>query len=88
MPQSAGRKDPDELVYNAPDLKVNNEVKTLSNAVQTLSDNMKEYISTLIYNVKTLIYMQKLLICNNILHLGHNNRMDFVLVHNNSNISH
>ncbi len=42
--QSAGRKDPDELKYVAPDLKDNNEVRTLSDAVTTLSNNMKEYI--------------------------------------------
>ncbi|MBQ3281272.1 MAG: GGDEF domain-containing protein [Eubacterium sp.] len=42
--QSAGRKDPEDLIYAAPDLKVNNEVRKLSDAVTTLSVNMKEYI--------------------------------------------
>ena len=42
--QSAGRKDPDDLKYSAPDFNVQNEVKSLSDSVTKLSENMKEYV--------------------------------------------
>ena len=46
--KSAGRRNPEELVYDAPDLKVHNEVLSLSNAVSKLSENMRTYVRGLL----------------------------------------
>ena len=42
--KSAGRRDPDELIYHAPDLKARNEVRSLSDAVTKLSGDMRDYM--------------------------------------------
>ena len=46
--KSAARRNPEELVYDAPDLKVHNEVLSLSNAVSKLSENMRTYVRGLL----------------------------------------
>lgn len=46
--KSAGLRNPEELVYNPPVLKSNNEVKALSNAVGKLSADMRDYINAIL----------------------------------------
>lgn len=46
--KSTGRRDPDELVYNAPELRVHNEVRSLSDAVTKLSGDMQVYVKNMI----------------------------------------
>lgn len=41
---SAGKRNPDDLRYRAPDIRVRNEVQSLSSAVAKLSENMRDYI--------------------------------------------
>ena len=41
---SQGKLDPDELIYNAPDIHTENEVEALKDAVEKLSVDMREYI--------------------------------------------
>ena len=45
---SAGRTDPDELVFNAPDIRENNEIKALSDSVSKLTDDMRDYIKNIV----------------------------------------
>lgn len=45
---SAGKRDPEDLVFNAPTLKVHNEVQSLSQAVVKLSEDMREYAKGLV----------------------------------------
>ena len=45
---SHGRLDPDELVYNAPDIHTENEVEALKDAVEKLSVDMREYVKNYI----------------------------------------
>ena len=46
--KSAGRRDPDELVYTAPEIRVRNEVKHLSASVEKLSVDMRDYVKEMI----------------------------------------
>ena len=46
--KSAGRTDPDELVFNAPDIRRDNEIKSLSDAVAKLTDDMRGYIKNVV----------------------------------------
>ena len=46
--KSAGRTDPEDLVFNAPDIRVNNEIKSLSDAVSMLAENMRRYIRNVV----------------------------------------
>ena len=46
--KSAGRTDPDELVFNAPDIRRDNEIKALSDAVSKLTDDMRGYIKNIV----------------------------------------
>lgn len=41
---TAGRRDPDELIFTPPTIKSNNEVASLSRAVTKLSDDMRDYV--------------------------------------------
>lgn len=45
---SDGKTHPDELVFQAPDIKVNNEVLTLSHAMTKLSEDMRDYVTKLL----------------------------------------
>lgn len=45
---SAGKRNPDELVYREPPLKVHNEVKSLSVAMSKLSGDMRNYVKGMI----------------------------------------
>ena len=45
---SAGKRDPEDLVFEAPRLKVHNEVQSLSQAVVKLSEDMRDYAKGLV----------------------------------------
>jgi len=45
---TAGRRDPDELVFTPPVIKANNEVASLSRAVTKLSDDMRDYVKGMV----------------------------------------
>ena len=45
---TAGRRDPDELVFTPPVLKSNHEVTSLSRAVTKLSEDMRDYIKGMV----------------------------------------
>lgn len=45
---TAGRRDPDELVFTPPAIRANNEVASLSAAVTKLSDDMRDYIKGMV----------------------------------------
>lgn len=45
---TAGKRDPDELVFAPPAIKSHNEVSSLSGAVTKLSDDMRDYIKFMV----------------------------------------
>ena len=45
---TAGKRNPDELVFTPPDIRSNNEVASLSRAVTKLSQDMRDYIQNLV----------------------------------------
>lgn len=45
---TAGKRNPDELVFTPPTIKSNNEVASLSRAVTKLSDDMRDYIKGIV----------------------------------------
>lgn len=45
---SAGKKNPNELVYYPPKLKVHNEVRLLANAMVKLSEDMRNYVKEML----------------------------------------
>ena len=50
--KTAGKKDPDELVYNAPALNINNEVSALGDSVIKLSENMRDYVKEIMHQTQ------------------------------------
>ena len=46
--KSTGKRDPDELVFTPPDIRPNNEVRSLANAVTQLSVNMRDYVKNML----------------------------------------
>ena len=46
--KSIGKRDPDELVFTPPDIRPNNEVRSLANAVTQLSVNMRDYVKNML----------------------------------------
>ena len=42
--RSHGEKDPAKLVFDAPTLNVNNEVKWISDAIEEMAESMREYV--------------------------------------------
>ena len=45
---TAGRRDPDELVFTPPDIRSKNEISSLSNAVTKPSGDMRDYIKGIV----------------------------------------
>ena len=45
---TAGKRDPDELVFTPPVIRSKNEIASLSNAVAKLSDDMRDYIKGIV----------------------------------------
>lgn len=45
---SAGKRNPDELVYEEPELRVNNEIKSLSMTMSKLAEDMRNYVKDMI----------------------------------------
>ena len=46
--KTAGSKDPDDLIYNAPYFDINNEVSALGDSVTKLSENMRNYLKEIL----------------------------------------
>ncbi|MBP5280758.1 MAG: GGDEF domain-containing protein [Erysipelotrichaceae bacterium] len=46
--KTAGKHDPDELLFYPPDLKVNNEISVLSDSVNKLSKDMRDYVQEIV----------------------------------------
>lgn len=46
--ETAGRRDPDELIFKAPEINTKNEVKTLSDSITKLSEDMRDYVRDII----------------------------------------
>ena len=45
---SDGKTNPEELVFQPPDIKVNNEVRSLSNAMTKLAEDMRGYVTRIL----------------------------------------
>lgn len=45
---STGKRNPDELIYNPPDIKAKNEVRAVADAVKKLSLDMRDYVKRII----------------------------------------
>ncbi len=46
--KSRGKKSPDELIFDAPNIHTNNEVESLSNAISQMSQDMRTYVQGLL----------------------------------------
>ena len=46
--KSAGRHDPNELIFQAPNIRSRNEVRVLSDSVKKLSENMRDYLKGMV----------------------------------------
>ena len=46
--KSRGKKSPDELIFDAPDIHTDNEVESLSNAISQMSQDMRTYVQGLL----------------------------------------
>ena len=46
--KSRGKKDPESLVFDAPVIKTNNEVESLSNAITQMTKDMKVYVQDIL----------------------------------------
>ena len=46
--KSRGKKDPEELVFDAPPIKTSNEVESLSQAITQMSQDMKIYVQDIL----------------------------------------
>ena len=57
---SSGKRDVEELTFQAPEMKSDNEVKALSDAVVKMTEHMKEYVSDIINAETKAADMQEL----------------------------
>lgn len=46
--KSHGKKDPDQLIFDAPDIRTQNEVESLSDAITQMSKDMKTYVEDIL----------------------------------------
>ncbi|MBR1635818.1 MAG: diguanylate cyclase [Lachnospiraceae bacterium] len=46
--KSQTKNDPDELIYEAPEIHTDNEVESLSNAINTMSNDIHDYVVSLV----------------------------------------
>jgi diguanylate cyclase (GGDEF)-like protein len=46
--RSRGKKSPDELIFDAPEIHTNNEVESLSKAISQMSQDMRSYVQGLL----------------------------------------
>jgi len=51
---SHGKRDPDELLFTPPEIKINNEVQSLNLAVSKMTTDMKDYAQGLVEAEKTV----------------------------------
>lgn len=58
--RSSGKKDINALDFKAPEIKVDNEIKSLSDAVTKMTDDMKEYVNNIISAEEKAASMQEL----------------------------
>lgn len=57
---SRGQRSVDALIFEAPKMNINNEIKSLSNAVVRMTEDMREYVSEIIKAEKKAKNMQEL----------------------------
>ena len=58
--RSSGKIDVNALEFKAPDIKFDNEIKSLSDAVTKMTDDMKEYVNNIISAEEKAASMQEL----------------------------